>query len=100
MSSVKRALSTAGMLGLGVLAAIGIYLACVVATFLAGGWVYSITLGAQVAPVIAMAIVIYRWTRRRATTSWSMMAAMVATQVVLAVLAFLDSPSAALMWFH
>src|SRR6476620_12108407 len=34
---VMRALSMAGMLGLGVVAAIGVYLACVGATFLAGG---------------------------------------------------------------
>lgn len=100
MSFVKRALSTAGMLGLGVLAAIGIYLACVVATFLAGGWVYSIALGAQVAPVIGTAIVIYRWTRRRITTSWPMMAAMVVTQVVMATLAFQDSRLTVLMLLH
>jgi len=100
MTTVKRALSATGMVSLGVLAAVGIYLACVVVTFLLGGWVYSVTLGAQLAPLIAAVIVIYRWTRRRSTTSWPMMSAMVATQVVLAVMAFLDSPSTATMWFH
>ena len=62
MSSVKRALSMAGVLGLGVLAAIGIYLACAVVTVLSGGMFYSVTLGAVVAPVVAIVIVIYRWT--------------------------------------
>jgi hypothetical protein len=96
---VMYAASKTGMLVLGVLAAIGIYLVCVVATFLAGGWVYSIALAAYVAPVIAWAIVIYRWTRRRSATSWPMVAAMMTTQVVFAtVVAFLDSSSAALLF--
>lgn len=100
MTSVKRALSTPGMLCLGVLAAVGIYLACVLVTFLLGGLFYSVTLGAMVAPVIAFAILAYRWTRRRATTAWPLVTAMVVTQVVFAALAFLDSPSTALMWLH
>ncbi|CAA0091657.1 Uncharacterised protein [Mycolicibacterium vanbaalenii] len=100
MTTVKRALSTSGMLCLGVLAATGIYLACVLVTFMLGGMFYSITLGAMVAPVVAFVIFAYRWTRRRATTAWPLMTAMVVTQVVIAAAAFLDSPSTATMWFH
>jgi hypothetical protein len=100
MSSVKRALSTAGMLCLGVLAALGIYVACGLVTFLLGGLFYSVTLGAIVAPVVAFAILAYRWTWRRTDTSWPMLGAMMVVQLVIAVLAVHDSPSTALMWLR
>lgn len=100
MTSVRHALSTAGFVCLGVIAAFGSYLACVVITLLLGGLFYSVTLGAMVAPVITFAIFVYRWTRRRTTTPWPLVTAMVVTQVVIAGLAFLDSPSAALMLFR
>jgi hypothetical protein len=100
MSYMKRTLSMAGMLTAGVVAAFGIYLVCVVAMFLAGGWVYSIALGAQLAPVVTIAIGIYCWTRRRDSTLWPLMAAMTATQLVLAALGFLDNSSAATLLFR
>jgi hypothetical protein len=100
MTTVKRALCATGMFGLGILAAIGIYLACVIVAFLLGGLFYSLTLGGLIAPLVAVVIVIYRWTRRRSTTSWPMMSAMVATQVTLAVWLFLESPSLTRTWFH
>jgi hypothetical protein len=86
------------MLSLGVLAALGIYAACVLATFLFGGLFYSVTLGAVVAPMVAFAIFIYRWKWRRARTSWPMIGAMGVTQVLIAALAIQDSPTTALMW--
>jgi hypothetical protein len=100
MVSVKSAVSSAGVLCLGVLAALGIYAACVLVTFVLGGSFYSMTLGAVVAPVVILVIVFYRWMWRRAVTSWPTIAAMAVTQVVIAALAVQDSPSAAFMWFH
>jgi len=100
VTTVKHALSTAAMVCLGVAAAVGVYLACVLVTFVLGGMFYSMTLGAMVAPVVAFAIFAYRWTRRRETTTWPLVTAMVVTNVVIAALAFLDSPSTALMWFR
>lgn len=100
MTTVKHALSTAGMVCLGVFAAVGIYLTCVLVTFILGGMFYSVTLGAMVAPVVAVAIFAYRWTRRRPTTAWPLVTVMVVTQVVIAALAFLDSPPTASMWFR
>ncbi|WP_241204897.1 PPE domain-containing protein [Mycobacterium sp. PSTR-4-N] len=97
---MKRTLSMTGLIGLGILAAFGLYLVCVVATFLAGGWVYSIALGAQVAPLIAIAVIGYLWTRRRDTTSWPLIVAMAVTLFVLAALAFYDSPSLASVLFR
>lgn len=63
-------------------------------------WQPYVTLGAIVAPVVAFAILVYRWMRRRTTTSWPLVTAMVVTLVVIAGLAFLDSPSTASMLFH
>ncbi|KKE99190.1 hypothetical protein [Mycolicibacterium obuense] len=97
---MKRTLSKTGLIGLGILAAFGLYLVCVVATFLAGGWVYSVALGAQVAPLVAIAVIGYLWTRRRATTSWPLIVAMAVTLFVLAAPAFCDSPSMASVLFR
>ena len=97
---VKTVPRMAKMVCLGVAAAVAIYVACVLVTFVLGGMLYSVTLGAMVAPAVAIAIVGYRWTWRRATTAWPLLISMVTTQVVIAALAFLDSPSTALMWFH
>lgn len=88
------------MLGLGVFTALGIYAACVLVIFLLGGSFYSVTLGAVAAPVVALVVLIYRWRRRPAVTSWPMIATMMVTQIVIAAFAIQDSPSTALMWLH
>lgn len=100
MTSAKQAGSIAAKLGLGVLAGIGIYLVCVLVTYLLGGMYYSVTLGALVALAVSVVILAYRWMRRRTATSWPMVGAMVAVQVVIAALAVQDSPSTALMWLR
>lgn len=81
------------MVALGVLAAFAICLACTLVFFAIGGIFYSFTLGVVHAPVVAVAIAVCRWIWWRDTTSWTLVGAMVVTQVVLAVLAYLDSPS-------
>ncbi|MCH9731917.1 MAG: hypothetical protein K0U84_19955 [Actinomycetia bacterium] len=60
---------------------------------------YSVTLAAMLAPVVAIAILVYLWSRRCGTTPWPLVTTMVATQIVIAALAFLDSPQTALMWW-
>lgn len=100
MASTKDASRIAAKLGLGVSAGIGIYLACVLVTVLLGGMYYSVTLGALVALAVSVVILAYRWMRRRSTTSWSLVGAMVGVQVVIAALAVRDSPSTALMWLR
>ena len=97
---MKRALSTAGFVGMGVLAAVALYVVCVVAVFLLGGLFYSMTLGAVLAVVVALLIVLCLWTRRRDTTSGPLAVAMLGSQIVIACLAIYDSPSTALMLFH
>ena len=77
MTSAKQAGSIAAKLGLGVLAGIGIYLVCVLVTYLLGGMYYSVTLGALVALAVSVVILAYRWMRRRTATSWPMVGAMV-----------------------
>lgn len=82
MTSAKHAGSIAAKLGLGVFAAIGNYLVCVLVTYLLGGMYYSVTLVALVALSVSVAILTYRWVRRRTATSWSMVGAMMPVQAV------------------
>lgn len=97
---MKRTPSTAGFVGVGVLAAVALYVVCVVATTLLGGLFYSMTLGAMLAVVIALLIGLYLWTRRRHNTSGRLLVAMLGAQIVIAGLAIHDSPSTALMLFR
>ncbi|TQR88020.1 hypothetical protein D8S82_02840 [Mycobacterium hodleri] len=97
---MKRTLSTAGFAGMGVLAAVVLYVVCVVAVSLLGGLFYSMTLGAMLAAVVALLIGFYLWTRRRRNTSGPLVVAMLGAQVVIAGLAIHDSPSTALMLFR
>lgn len=97
---MKRTLSTTGLIGLGVLAAIVLYVLCVLVTFVLGGLFYSVSLGAVVAPVVALAILLYLWFWRRDATSWPIVVTMLVVQIGIAALAFHDSPSTALMLFH
>jgi hypothetical protein len=97
---MKRTLSTAGFVGMGVLAAVALYVMCVVVTSLLGGLFYSMTLGAMLAVVVALIIVLCVWIRRRHTISGPLVVAMLGSQIVIACLAIHDSPSTALMLFH
>jgi hypothetical protein len=94
---MKRALSMTGLIGLGVLAALVLYVVCVLVTFLLGGLFYSVSLGAVFAPVVALAILGYLWVWRRDATSWPIVVTMLVVQIVIAAFAFHDSPSTALM---
>jgi ABC-type lipoprotein release transport system permease subunit len=100
MGPMKRTVSVTGLVGLGILAALGLYVVCVLVTFILGGLFYSVTLGAIVAAFVALVILAYLWGRRRNATSWPVVVAMVASQLAIAALAIQDSPSTALMLFR
>ena len=97
---MKRTVSVTGLVGLGILAALGLYVVCVLVTFILGGLFYSVTLGAIVGAFVALVILAYLWGRRRNATSWPVVVAMVASQLAIAALAIQDSPSTALMLFR
>ena len=97
---MKRTLSTAGFVGTGVLAAVALYVVCIVVMSLLGGLFYSMTLGAVLAVIVAPIIVLCLWNRRRHNTSGTLVVAMLGSQIVIAGLAIHDSPSTALMLFR
>lgn len=97
---MRRRLTTIGQLGLGVLAGIGLYILCVLVMLILGGLTYSITLGALLAGVVSILIATYLVVRKRDTTSWPIIGGLVSFSVTWAVLAILDSPSTAFMWFR
>jgi hypothetical protein len=97
---MKRTLSTAGFVGTGVLAAVALYVVCIVVMSLLGGLFYSMTLGAVLALIVALLIVLCLWIRRRHTISGPLVVAMLGSQIVIAGLAIYDSPSSALMLFR
>jgi cytochrome c oxidase assembly factor CtaG len=100
MSDMRRAVKTTGRIAVGVLAGIGLYILCVLIMFLLGGLFYSVTLGALLAGVVSLVIAAYLGVRKRETTSWPVVGGLVAFSLVWAVLAILDSPSTAFMWFR
>ena len=97
---MKRTLSTAGFVGMGVLAAVALYVVCVVVMSLLGGLFYAMTLGAVLAMIVALIIVLCVWIRRRHNISGPLVVAMLGSQIVIAGLAVHDSPSTVLMLFH
>ena len=94
---MKRVVFTVAMVVLGVLAAFGVALVCTVAFFALGGIFYSFSLGVVYAPVITVPFAICRFVWWRDTTSWPLVVSMVVTQIVMSVLAIMDSPRVATM---
>jgi len=97
---MRRIAATAGKLGVGVLAGIGLYLLCVLVMFAFGGLTYSITLGALLAGAVSLVIAVYFAVRKRESTSWPIIGGLVAFSLLWAILAALDSPSTAFMWLR
>lgn len=88
-----------GRIGVGIVAALMFYLVCALATFLLGGWVYSVAWGTVVAPLLTAAILVYLWFRQRDTAPWTVMVTMLTTQVVLAAVAVSGGPGTAQTMF-
>lgn len=100
MGYMRRAVKTTARFAIGVLAGIGLYVVCVLVMFLLGGLSYSVTLGALLAGVVSLVIAGYLGVRKRESAPWPIVGGLVAFSLIWAVLAILDSPSTAFMWFR